>query len=57
LYDKLENLFYIEHEINHLFAVPPNYFKYTDADETLHKMQRHQLPIDEWWTNMIKTLL
>lgn len=25
LYDKLENLFYIEHEINHLFEVPPNY--------------------------------
>jgi len=57
LYDKLENLFYIEHEINHLFEVPPNYYKYTEADETLIKMQRHQMPTDEWWINMIKTLL
>jgi len=57
LYDKLENLFFIEHEINHLFAEPPNYFKFTDADETLHKMQRHQMPTDQWWTDMIRTLL
>ena len=57
LYDKLENLFYIEHEINHLFEVPPNYYKYTEADETFIKMQRHQMPTDEWWTNMIRTLL
>jgi len=27
IYDKLQNLFYIEHEINHLFEVPPNYYK------------------------------
>lgn len=57
LYDKVENLFFIEHEINHLFAEPRNYFKFTDTDETLHKMQRHQLPTDEWWTGMIRTLL
>ena len=25
LYDKLENLFFIEHEINHLFEVKPNF--------------------------------
>lgn len=29
LYDKLENLFYIEHEVNDLFDMPPNYYKYT----------------------------
>ena len=28
LYDKLENLFYIEHEINHLFEVQPNFYRY-----------------------------
>ena len=27
LYDKLENLFYIEHEITHLFEVQPNYYR------------------------------
>jgi len=57
LYDKLENLFYIEHEIRHLFEVPPNYYKYTEANETLVKIQRHQLPIEEWWMGMIQTLV
>jgi len=57
LYDKLENLLFIEHEIKHLFGTPPNYYKYTEAYETLIKMQRHQMPTDEWWTNMTKTLL
>lgn len=56
LYDKLEDLFFIEHEIKHLFEVPPNYYKYIEADETLIKMQRHQLPTEEWWS-MIETLL
>lgn len=49
LYDKLENLFYIEHEINHLFEVPPNFYRYTEADETLIKIRRHHLPPDDWW--------
>jgi len=57
LYDKLENLFFMEHEIKHLFEVPPNYYKYTEADETLIKMQRHQMPTEEWWSNMIGMLL
>lgn len=35
IYDKLEKLFFIEHEIKHLFEVPPNYYKYTEADETI----------------------
>ena len=46
LYDKLENLFFIEHEINHLFEVKPNFYRYTDADEILVKIQRHHFPID-----------
>ena len=41
LYDKLENLFYIEHEINHLFEFQPTFYKYTEANETLIKIQRH----------------
>jgi len=56
LYDKLENLFYIEHEINHLFEVPPNFYKYTEADETLIKIQRHQLPPEDWWQAMLEIL-
>lgn len=57
LYDKLENLFFIEHEIRNLFAVTPNYYKCTEADEILIKMQRHQLHTEEWWRSMIETLL
>jgi len=56
LYDNLENLFYIEHEINHLFEVPPNFYKYTEADETLIKIQRHQLPPEDWWKAMMEIL-
>jgi len=56
LYDKLESLFYIEHEINHLFEVQPNFYKYTEADETLIKIQRHQLPTKDWWQSMLEIL-
>lgn len=56
LYDKLENLFYIEHEIDHLFDMPPNYYKYTEANETLIKIQRHQLPPKDWWQAMLAIL-
>ena len=53
LYDRIENLFFIMNEIRHLFEVPPNYYKYTEADETLGTILRHQLPTQEWWTSMI----
>jgi len=56
LYDKLENLFYIEHEINHLFDIPPNYYKYIEANETRIKIQRHQLPPEDWWQEMLAIL-
>ena len=29
LYNRVENLFFIMNEINHLFYVPPNFYKYT----------------------------
>lgn len=56
LYDKLENLFYIEHEVNNLFEMPTNYYKYTKADETLIKIQRHQIPLEDWWQEMLAIL-
>jgi len=56
LYNKLENLFYIDHEINHLFEVPPNFYRYTEADETLIKIRRHKLPKDDWWQSMLQVL-
>ena len=56
LYDKLENLFYIEHEINHIFEVQPNFYRYTEDDKTLIKIQRHQLPAEDWWQGMLEVL-
>lgn len=43
LYGNLENLFYIEHEVKHLFSIPPNFFKYKKTNETLRKLERHKL--------------
>jgi len=56
LYDKMENLFYMKHEVNHLFEMPPNYYKYTEADETLIKIQRHQIPPEDWCQAMLAIL-
>ena len=33
LYDSLENLFFLEHDMMHLFLTKPNFEKYTEADE------------------------
>ena len=56
LYENLEGLFFIEHEINHLFEAEPNFYRYTEADETLIKIQRHQLPTEDWWQSMLEIL-
>ena len=56
LYEKLENLFYIQHEINHLFDVQPNFYRYTEVDETLIKIQRHQFPTENLWQSMLEIL-
>ena len=57
LYNRVENLFFIMNEIKHLFEVPPNFYKYTEAYETLDGMLRNQLPTQEWWTSMIQMIL
>jgi len=57
LYERIENLFFIINEMRHLFEEPPNYYKFTEADETLGAILRHQLPTQEWWMSMIQTLL
>lgn len=53
LYDSLENLFYIEHEIEHMFTIPPNFFRYTETNETLRKLQRHKILGPECWQSML----
>lgn len=56
LYDSLENLFYIEHEVKQLFTSKPNFSRYTKADEIYRKMVRMKLAGSEWWTKLIDLL-
>ena len=57
LYNRVENLFFIMDEIKHLFDVHPDFYKYTEEDETLEEILRHQLPTQEYWTKMIQLIL
>jgi len=56
LYDSLENLFYVEHELKHLFLVQPTFFKYIETDEILRKLQRTRIPQEKWWIEMLDIL-
>ena len=56
LHDRLENLFYLEHEVKHLFPVQPTFYRYTEADETLRKLQRTRIPKPQWWDEMLELL-
>ena len=38
LYENLENLFYVKHELKHLLPIQPTFFRYTETDETLIKL-------------------
>jgi len=57
MYNRVENLFFIMNEIKHLFDTPPNFYKYSEADETLDAILRHQLPTQEVWTRLIGLIL
>jgi len=56
LYDNLENLFDIEHEVKHVFQLQTNFLRYTEIDETLRKLQRHKVPDQQWWEDMLGIL-
>ena len=56
LYDTLENIFFLEHEVNHLFVTKPKFAKYTEADEIYRRMLKVKLPEDEWWKKMTDLL-
>ena len=56
LYDSLENLFYVENEMKHLFPMQPNFVKYTEADESFRKLTRTRIQRDDWRTNKIDIL-
>lgn len=56
LYDTFENLFFLEHQVKHLFVTKPNFAKYIEADEIYRIMLKLKLPEDEWWKKMIDLL-
>jgi len=56
LYDTLETLFFLEHEVKHLFVTKPNFAKYIEVDETYRRMLKEKLPEDEWWEKMTDLL-
>lgn len=56
LYDNLENLFFLEHEIKHLFINKPKFSKYTEADEIYRKMLNMKFPEGECWMKLIDLL-
>lgn len=56
LYNTFENLFFLQHEIKHLFITKPNFSKYTEADEIYRQMMHVKLPNAEWWENMTHLL-
>ena len=56
LCDTFGNLFFLEHEVKHLFLTKPNFSKYTEADEIYRRMMNVKLPDAEWWETMIDLL-
>ena len=56
LHERLENLFYLEHEVKHLFPFQPTFFRYTETDETLRKLQRTRISEDKWWEELLELL-
>ena len=57
LFNRVENLFFIMNEITHLFDEPPHFYKYTEADETMGSILKHQLPAPDVWEELIRLLL
>ena len=49
LYQTFENLFYLQHDVKHIFVNKPTFAKYTEADEVYRKMLNIQLPNAETW--------
>ena len=56
IHDRLENLFYLEHEVKHLFPIQPTFFRYIETDETMRKLQRIRIPEAKWWEEMLELL-
>lgn len=56
LYQALWNLFYLQHEVKHLFVNKPTFAKYIEADEVFRKFKKNQLPNEERWKQLTNLL-
>lgn len=52
LYQTFENMFYLQHEVKHLFINKPTFAKYTKANEIYRKILNIELLDEETWKNM-----
>lgn len=51
-YQTFENLFYLQHEVKHLFINKPTFAKYTKNDEIYGRMVNIKLPNAESWEKL-----
>lgn len=56
LYQTFENLFYLQHEVKHLFINKPTFSKYSEADEIYRRMLKIQLTDVETWQKLTDLL-
>lgn len=56
LYQALENLFYLQHEVKHMFVNKPTFVKYTKVDEVFIMLKSIQLPTEERWEQLTNLL-
>ena len=51
-----EDLFYLQHEIRHLFVIKPTFSKYTEAYENFRKLKKIQIPSEKDWQSLTNLL-
>ena len=56
LHKSVEDLFYLQHEIKHLFVVKLTFFRYIEADENFRKLTKIKLPDEEFWKKLTDLL-
>ena len=51
-YQSFESLFYLQHEVKHLFVNKPTFEKYIEADEVYKRIVNIKLPDTETWEKL-----
>lgn len=52
VYQSFENLFYLQHEVKHLFINKPTFAKYIETNEIYKRMVNIKLPDAESWEKL-----